>query len=221
MLKVPGLVAGYRFEGNANDFSGNGNNGTVIGATLTTGKFGQGYSFVPATVDYITFGDSNIFSFGDGSSDTPFSITFWIKPNAIAGGLIAKSVTATNGEYYIIFSNNIMYFRLVDESTGGYRGKQSASGAFSTGIFTHVSITYNGNQSSTGIKIYKNAKELTCTDTNSGTYVAMENTTKELNIGRRGNLLYSGIIDEFLLFKKELSQPDIKRVMMGLHPFCV
>ena len=36
-----GLVAHYPFSGNANDESENGNNGTVIGATLTTDRFGN------------------------------------------------------------------------------------------------------------------------------------------------------------------------------------
>ena len=36
-----GLVAYYPFNGNANDASGNGNNGTVNGATLTTDRFGN------------------------------------------------------------------------------------------------------------------------------------------------------------------------------------
>ena len=43
-----GLVAYYPFNGNANDESGNGNNGTVNGATLTTDRFGNAnsaYSF--------------------------------------------------------------------------------------------------------------------------------------------------------------------------------
>jgi hypothetical protein len=42
------LVAYYPFDGNANDESGNGNNGTVFGATLTTDRFGNpdsAYSF--------------------------------------------------------------------------------------------------------------------------------------------------------------------------------
>jgi hypothetical protein len=42
------LVAWYPFNGNANDESGNGNNGTVNGATLTTDKDGNensAYSF--------------------------------------------------------------------------------------------------------------------------------------------------------------------------------
>ncbi len=35
-----GLVAWYPFSGNANDYSGNGYNGTVNGASLTTDRFG-------------------------------------------------------------------------------------------------------------------------------------------------------------------------------------
>ncbi len=43
-----GLVAYYPFDGNANDVSGNQNNGTVYGATLATDRFGKAkkaYSF--------------------------------------------------------------------------------------------------------------------------------------------------------------------------------
>ena len=43
-----GLVAEYLFDGNANDSSGNGYNGTVQGATLITDRFGRtnaAYSF--------------------------------------------------------------------------------------------------------------------------------------------------------------------------------
>lgn len=40
-IPTNGLVAWYPFNGNANDGSGNGNNGTVDGATLTTDRFGN------------------------------------------------------------------------------------------------------------------------------------------------------------------------------------
>ena len=43
-----GLVGWWPFNGNANDESGNGNNGTVNGATLTSDRFGSinsAYSF--------------------------------------------------------------------------------------------------------------------------------------------------------------------------------
>jgi hypothetical protein len=76
MAQVPnyvptnGLVGWWPFNGNANDESGNGNNGTVNGATLTTDRFGvanKAYSF-DGVDDFIEFGDiqslnnSNAFS---------------------------------------------------------------------------------------------------------------------------------------------------------------
>ena len=36
-----GLLGSYPFNGNANDASGNGNNGVVNGATLTADRFGN------------------------------------------------------------------------------------------------------------------------------------------------------------------------------------
>lgn len=44
------LIAFYTFEGNANDISGNGNDGTVNGATLTSAGFeGQAYTSMAST----------------------------------------------------------------------------------------------------------------------------------------------------------------------------
>ena len=49
-----GLVGWWPFTGNANDLSGNGNNGTVNGATLTTDRFGS------PNCAYLFNGNSNI-----------------------------------------------------------------------------------------------------------------------------------------------------------------
>ena len=70
-----GLVAWYPFNGNANDSSGNGNNGTVSGATLTTDRFGnpgKAYSF-NGTNAYISVPNSSSLSIvGD------ITISAWI-----------------------------------------------------------------------------------------------------------------------------------------------
>lgn len=42
-IPLNGLIAWFPFNGNANDMSGNGHNGTVYGATLTTDRFGNTY----------------------------------------------------------------------------------------------------------------------------------------------------------------------------------
>jgi hypothetical protein len=74
-----GLVAYYPFNGNANDESGNGNDGTVNGATLTTDRFGnidEAYDF-DGTDDFISINDNTGL---DGNSE--FTISCWIKINS-------------------------------------------------------------------------------------------------------------------------------------------
>ena len=39
-VPTSGLVGWWPFNGNANDESGNGNNGSIFGASLTTDRFG-------------------------------------------------------------------------------------------------------------------------------------------------------------------------------------
>ena len=67
-----GLVGYWPFNGNANDASGNGNNGTVNGATLTTDRFGNSNNayYFDGVNDYI----SNILSMNSTDSLT---ISLW------------------------------------------------------------------------------------------------------------------------------------------------
>jgi hypothetical protein len=70
-----GLVGYWGFNGNANDQSGNGNNGTVNGATLTTDRFGNSnsaYSFDGN--DFIEIADNPTLNF-----TTQFSLSINIK----------------------------------------------------------------------------------------------------------------------------------------------
>ena len=73
-IPTDGLVAYYPFNGNANDESGNGNHGTVYGATLTTDKDGNensAYSFDGANDLIIVSAQSTI------PSQSDYTISFW------------------------------------------------------------------------------------------------------------------------------------------------
>jgi hypothetical protein len=73
-----GLVGYWPFCGNANDESGNGNNGTVNGVTLTTDRFGNvdaAYSF-DGNGDYIRISHSNELRLSGN-----FSISAWVSPS--------------------------------------------------------------------------------------------------------------------------------------------
>jgi len=74
---LQGLVAYYPFNGNANDASGNGNNGTVYGATLTADRFGNpnaAYSFNGASA-YITTPLTNTIFSGDFTASVWFNVS--------------------------------------------------------------------------------------------------------------------------------------------------
>jgi hypothetical protein len=82
-----GLVGWWPFNGNANDASGNGNNGTVNGATLTTDRFGitaNCYSY-DGNADYISVPNSN------SLNPSQISISVWVHANKDNGGIVEKS----------------------------------------------------------------------------------------------------------------------------------
>jgi hypothetical protein len=92
-----GLVAYYPFDGNAHDQSGNGNNGEVHNATLTSDRFGNpnsAYRFDGST-SYIKVTNGLPFDFSN-----KFSVAFWIKPGASQLGwatVFSKSHYTTGG----------------------------------------------------------------------------------------------------------------------------
>lgn len=105
-----GLVGYWPFCGDANDESGNGNNGTVNGATLTSDRFGNpnsAYDF-DGVNDYINIGNPI------GTQTTDFSVSFWAKRNLNGGGIaIAKKPNDgvwANGRWMIdLYNTNLNY----------------------------------------------------------------------------------------------------------------
>lgn len=82
-IPTNGLVGYWPFNGNANDESGNGNNGTVNGAILTTDRFGnvdKAYSF-DGTNDWISI---NSFDATDLPPDiSEINMSTWFKTNEL------------------------------------------------------------------------------------------------------------------------------------------
>ena len=74
---INGLILDWRFNGNANDSSGNGYNGTVTNATLTTDKTGA------ANSAYNFAGNGKIQNNAFQSLDV-YSVAFWFKVNSTA-----------------------------------------------------------------------------------------------------------------------------------------
>jgi len=93
-IPTSGLVAEWKFENNADDTSGNGNNGaTSGGATYESGRVGYGLNFDGTGIDRIPY--SPILDFPTSS----FSISLWIKTNASYAGMVVDHRRDNDGCY--------------------------------------------------------------------------------------------------------------------------
>lgn len=97
------MVGHWTFNGNANDSSGNGLNGTVTGATLAAGQSGQAngsYSF-PGTAAYIDMGNSSLFN------QREMTMNVW-----------GRTTSNTIAQQMLLARENVYKFRLISSGPG-------------------------------------------------------------------------------------------------------
>jgi hypothetical protein len=191
------------------------NKGTIYGATFTTDRKGHANKAMSfdGTDDYVSIADSNSVSFGNGTTDTPFTITWWSKMTVSNG---ARHITKATE--YVINNTNAFRVRLIDASTSGYLQKHFGSPSAYLNQWIMFTVTYDGSSTVSGIKAYWNAVEKTGTDESSGTYVAMENSANNLNLGTDGTGYFSGSMSDVRIYNRALSQEEITKLYESYNP---
>ncbi len=170
--------------------------------------------------DYVDCGDNSNLSFGNGVTDSPFSISVWIKMTDATKFRIIGKYGATNLEYLLATGgDDKIVFNLYQNSIGARIGRKYNTTLTSfEGQWIHLVATYNGNSSTSGLKIYINASRVDDTDSTLGSYTAMENTTQPLYIGKLTTTYANGLIDETAIFNSELSQSDVTTIYNSGNP---
>jgi len=182
-IPTEGLVAYYPFNGNANDESGHGNNGTVFGASLTIDRFGnsnQAYSFngINNTIDVLNSGTL------DFSSDQ-FSFSFWMNLGASPSSNIGSEfinkylgIGATVKGFMIAFDTNMneLIYRYADVSTTGGWGLATLPNSSIPlfGTWFHIVVKTNSGYD----KLYFN-----------GNLISSKTTKHNFNIGANTAIL--------------------------------
>jgi len=211
------IVSHYTLDNTLADKEGMSPVGIEIGgASYSTGIISTSALFNGAN-QYMRFPDSDNFSFTNGVSDLPFTISFWVYFTGFSSNsnrLITKRdvVTNTISEYQIqANSTSITFFK---GSGGGLANNVSTSSSFSFSLNVWYHIVVSSNTVSE--KIYINGNNMTVSIVNTGTYVAMNNTTAELVLGKLTTLANSehqGRIDDFMIWKdRELKQVDVTKI---------
>ncbi|MEN9400873.1 MAG: hypothetical protein RL632_1976 [Bacteroidota bacterium] len=208
-----GLVGWWPFNGNANDESGNGNNGTVNGATLTTDRFGnanKAYSFNGVNA-YINVPDSQ-----SNDLDTNYSISLWYfpftgfgsgsAPNGNGNELISKwGIGGPNNAQFsfgVTQSGTIQASNYNSQFTG-YPSLNSNQTIIPNQWY-HFVLTFRNHK----LILYKNG---ICVDSISNVpYPQASNYP--LDIGREGYGNYGfqkGVIDDIGIYNRALTQQEI------------
>ena len=138
----------------------------------------------------INLGDSDIFSFGDGSTDSPLSFSVWINLATLSTPhcVINKQTSSSNGEYKIYISTaGKIYIELANNGgeANGARGIQSGTN-LSIDQWYHLAFTYDGRGGSSaydGMNLYINGSLDSSTDWSYLSYTAMNNTNADFILG--------------------------------------
>lgn len=103
IIPTLGLTAYYPFNGNANDLSGNGLNGTVFDASLTDsrfGEFGKAY-FFDGIGSYIHVNNNTLLNPASGIT---ISAWFCLFSNSNSGSIVSKGSENSTGMYGLKFN---------------------------------------------------------------------------------------------------------------------
>ena len=212
-----GLVGYWPFNGNANDVSGNGFNGTVNGALLTTDRFGSSnsaYNFNGIN-NYISCLPIPI------SGSSPRSVNFWYK----------ETGTVTTGNTAFSWGAPTQSNRFDCGVSSGV----SVGAAFSAKFFSYISTPTNWNMYTiilpsmtnptvNDIIVYQNGVLLTNVITSNSISVSTPiNTTanQPLNFGKNNNFTDQahllGNLDDIGIWNRALSQQEITNMYNGIN----
>ncbi len=165
--------------------------------------------------DSIDCGDSDDFSFGDSSTDSPFSISSWVNMDDATKFRITNKYNVNNPKEWLfaVGGDDTLRLNLYDNSNQNYIGRKSTSALTSyQGQWIHVACTYDGSSSVNGIKLYLNGLRLSETDNTSGGYVAMENTTQPVLIAHQGSEYANGKISNISIWNAALTSTQVTEI---------
>jgi hypothetical protein len=204
-----GLVGYWPFCGNANDDSGNGNNGTVNGATLTTDRFGNANSAYTynGTSSYINVPNSASLQFNGG-----ITISAWINPNTIpaSGASYILSKGADGGTPY-------SWTTFLDPTgkvgTSIFSNTTANSGGLSVALiptnqWTYVTFSFDGSQYKCYINGVLNYSGVSNYTTFSNIY--------DLKFGRRHisglPYFFNGKLDDIGIWNRALTTQEVTQL---------
>ncbi len=210
------LISYYKMEGNVLDSWGT-NHGTATAITYESGTVGQQAIF---NNSFITVEDSNNLTFTDGAKDFPFSISFLINfTSKTTSYFFGRDSSGTAREWLVGITPSGLTGYLFNPDNSGRISAYIPTAEIPTGTNLFFTLTYNGNNKLSGLKMYINSTEKTLTNASSGSYTGQGNTASKLYIGKSqfiaGNL--NAKMDEIAIWNTALTPAEISDINAKLN----
>jgi len=198
-------VAYYNVNSNSNDSTINMHNGTDTSISYASAGIVNNCASFGGT-SYIVVPQSTDFDFSDVTSDIPFTISFWLKPNnAMALQWVMSKRDGTTAQWQIVTNAGYLDFRVFTNTSNFLLGR--TNDLFVNGVGNYYTLTYDGSGLSSGMIIYTNGLVGTGTSqATTGTYTKMPIASQPVVIGAEnfsGTFLlgFDGGLDEISFHK--------------------
>ncbi len=223
MAQVPsyvptnGLVGWWPFNGNANDESGNGFNGTVYGATLTSDRFGNNNE----SYNFDGINDRIKINFNSAFANDTGTISLWMNSSQIPSSNDPQEALFGKGWGYpqLVFRSNSKAYIQIANSTQSFPSI-GTSNNIPIGQWKHIVATYQGPS----LKLYVDGI-LSNSQTLSPTPNFFSYCNSEYWIGGFRHLnscmpndstqFFNGKIDDIGIWNRALSQQEITNLYNG------
>ncbi len=212
------LIAYYPFNGNADDQSGNGLDGEVLGPVLGEDRFGNensAYVF-DGIDDFIRVADNNLLDITDSITMAAWFNTETVPIDKLSKGILGKredsgiyeetvyelALTKQSGEAMKAFGNW--------NQGSGHAVKTNTT--INTYQWYHLVFTYDGSIS----KIYLDG----LLENSKATSGSIHTSSKPLTIGHhrvKSQRYFKGLIDDVMIFNRAISEEEVQQLYQGSY----
>ena len=180
-----------------------------LDATETYAKSKVAVNLVASDPDYFSSSASEL-DLNTGA----FSMAAWIKMDSSARARICGNSNGTNSQFLFTTNSTGKLALYITDGDFNTRIAQESTATLSAVTWYHVAATFDGGVSSSGITLYINGDPVTSASNDALTYAARD-SIQGFTLGRFtgdtvvGAGTFDGQIDQFKVFNKALSAPEV------------